>query len=228
MAQQGIQAYQQMREQMPISENIRQTDYARCVTNYVVSALDENQRGDYLWEVTVFENEQANAFALPGGKMGIYTGLLNIATNQHQLAAVMAHEVGHVLAHHSNERASQSALRNIGRAVAQIAGVSSTTMEIIDYGTELGLFLPFNRRQESEADQIGIMLMAKAGFDPQESITLWQNMAANGGARRPELLSTHPAPSTRMADLNSLLPAAEAVWVSARARGVVPDCQPPS
>jgi len=227
MAQQGVQTYQQMLEQMPLSESQRKTDYVRCVTNYIVSALDVNQRGDYVWEASLFENEQANAFALPGGKMGVYTGLLNVAINQHQLATVMAHEVGHVLAQHSNERASQSTLRNIGRAVALAAGVSDSTMEVIDLGTEYGLFLPFNRTQESEADQIGIMLMARAGFDPQESINLWQNMSEQGGSRPPELLSTHPSPASRINELNRLLPPAEALWASANAGGIVPDCRPP-
>ena len=227
MATQGIQTYEQMLEQMPVTENQRQINYVRCVTNYIVSALDENQRGNYVWEVALFENEQANAFALPGGKMGVYTGLLKVAVNQHQLATVMAHEVGHVLARHSNERASQSTLRNIGLAVAQAAGVSDGNLEAIDLVSQYGLFLPFNRTQESEADQIGITLMARAGFDPQESINLWQNMADQGGSRPPELLSTHPSPASRMSELNRLLRPAEALWASANARGVVPDCRAP-
>ena len=150
------------------------------------------------WEVTVFDDEQANAFALPGGKIGVYNGLLNVAYNQHQLAAVMAHEVGHVMANHSNERASQSALRNVGLAAARVFGASDTTIEAIDYGAQLGLFLPFNRTQESEADSIGIMLMAQAGFDPTQSIALWENMSADGGPRPPEFPSTHPSPDSRM------------------------------
>jgi len=227
MANQGVQAYAQMLDEIPLTENQRQINYVRCVTNYIVSALDENQRGDYVWEASLFENDQANAFALPGGKMGVYTGLLKVAINQHQLATVMAHEVGHVLARHSNERASQSTLRNIGLAVAQAAGASDGTLEAIDLGTKYGLFLPFNRTQESEADQIGIMLMARAGFDPQESINLWQNMAEQGGARPPELLSTHPSPASRISELNRLLPPAEAVWASMNSRGVVPDCLAP-
>jgi predicted Zn-dependent protease len=227
MAVQGIQAYQQMLDQMPLTENQTQVGYVRCVTNYIVSALNENQRGDYIWEVSAFENEQANAFALPGGKMGVYTGLLNVAVNQHQLAAVMAHEVGHVLARHSNERASQSALRSIGLAVVEAVGASDGDLEAIDLATQYGLFLPFNRTQESEADQIGISLMARAGFDPQESINLWQNMAQQGGDRPPELLSTHPSPASRISELNRLLSPAEAIWASANARGIVPDCQAP-
>ncbi|PCJ23516.1 MAG: hypothetical protein COA96_11750 [SAR86 cluster bacterium] len=224
MARQGISSYRQMQAELPQSNNQREIQYVQCVANHVIAALDEDQRSGSVWEVTVFDNEQANAFALPGGKIGVYNGLLAVAQNQHQLAAVMAHEVGHVLANHSNERASQSTLRNIGVAAAQVLGVSNATMQALDLGTQLGLFLPFNRTQESEADSIGVILMANAGFDPQESITLWQNMTAEGGARPPELLSTHPSPTSRMAELNRLMGAANALRQSANAAGLNPDC----
>jgi predicted Zn-dependent protease len=227
MAQQGVQTYEGMLEEMPVSRNPRLTAYVQCVTDYIVEALEPEQRGGHQWEVALFENEQANAFALPGGKMGVFTGLLNVASNQDQLATVMAHEVGHVLARHSNERASQSTIANISRAVAQVAGASDTTLEVFDLTTEYGLFLPFNRTQESEADQIGIMLMASAGFDPQESINLWRNMSSLGGARPPELLSTHPSPNSRINNLRRLLPDAESAWAIASSNGVLPACRAP-
>lgn len=226
MAMQGAQAYRQMQQELPRSQNTREIEYVECVASYIVSALDAEQRGGYDWEVTVFDNEQANAFALPGGKIGVYNGLLKVARNQHQLAAVMAHEVGHVLADHSNERASQSTLRNVGIAAAQVLGVSSATLQAMDLGTQLGLFLPFNRTQESEADSVGIILMANAGFLPAESVSLWENMAKEGGARPPELLSTHPSPASRMDELNSLMDPANALRRSANARGMNPDCVP--
>jgi predicted Zn-dependent protease len=226
MAQQGVSAYRQMQSELPQTSNLRETRYAQCVANYVVAALNEDQRGSSAWEVTVFDNEQANAFALPGGKIGVYNGLFSVAQNQHQLAAVMAHEVGHVLANHGNERASQSVLRDVGVAAAQIFGVSDTNLQVLDAGTQLGLFLPFNRIQESEADSIGVILMAEAGFDPQESNTLWQNMSADGGPRPAELLSTHPSPNSRMAELRSLMGAANALRQSANAKGLNPDCLP--
>ncbi|MCP5348212.1 MAG: M48 family metallopeptidase [Pseudomonadales bacterium] len=227
MASQGISTYEQMQAELPVETDSRRLAYVRCVTGYIVDALSSQERGDNAWEVTLFKDDQANAFALPGGKMGVFTGLLDVATNQHQLAAVMSHEVGHVLARHSNERASQAALRDIGLAAAQQAGVSDQTLQLIGFGANLGFFLPFNRVQESEADQIGIMLMARAGFDPQESINLWHNMAANGGSRPPEFLSTHPSPDTRIADLNRQLSRAEAQWLAARNQGRVPDCVAP-
>lgn len=226
MARQGEQAYREMQGELPVTPNASEITYVQCVADYVIEALPPAQRDSAVWEVTVFDDEQANAFALPGGKIGVYNGLLNVAYNQHQLAAVLAHEVGHVLANHSNERASQSALRNVGLAAARVLGASDTAIELGDYATQLGLFLPFNRTQESEADSIGIMLMADAGFDPEQSIALWENMSADGGPRPPELLSTHPAPNTRMADLRARMDAAQEARNAAIERGMVPDCVP--
>ncbi len=224
MVEQGIRSYRQMQAEIPATTNPRELQYVQCVANYIVAALDEEDQNRFEWEVTVFDNEQANAFALPGGKIGVYNGLLPITVNQHQLAAVMAHEVGHVLANHSNERASQSTLRNVGIAAAQILGASDTTLQVLDTGSQLGIFLPFNRTQESEADSIGVILMANAGFNPEESINLWLNMSAEGGPRPPEFLSTHPSPSSRMAELRRLMPAANALRQSAMGRGLNPDC----
>ena len=224
MARRGEETYRKMQSEIPATQNARETQYVQCVANYVIAALEPEQRDHLVWEVTVFDHEQANAFALPGGKIGVYNGLLNVATDQHQLAAVMAHEVGHVLANHSNERASQSTLRNVGLVTAQVLGVSNTTLEALDLGTQLGLFLPFNRTQESEADAIGVLLMARAGFDPHQSITLWENMTASGGPRQPELLSTHPSPTTRMTELNRLMGPANTLRAAAIASGLNPDC----
>ncbi len=224
MARQGEQAYREMQAQLPISSNQNEISFVQCVADHVVAALSEQQRANLNWEVTVFDQDQANAFALPGGKIGVYNGLLDVAVNQHQLAAVMAHEVGHVLANHSNERASQSTLRNVGIAAARILGASDTAVEVLDQGTQLGIFLPFNRTQESEADVIGVMMMAEAGFDPEQSILLWENMNEVGGARPPEFLSTHPSPESRIAELQRMMPSANNLMQAARAQGRNPDC----
>lgn len=224
MAAQGVRSYREMQAEIPTTENPRERQYVQCVANYVVAGLDSEDQSRFEWEVTVFDNEQANAFALPGGKIGVFNGLLGVAVNQHQLAAVMAHEVGHVLANHSNERASQSTLRNVGAAAAQILGASDTALQVLDIGARYGIFLPYNRTQESEADEIGVTLMAKAGFNPEESINLWVNMSADGGPRPPELLSTHPSPSSRMAELRRLMPPANALRDAANSRGLNPDC----
>lgn len=224
MARQGAAAYQQMREQLPISSNRNEIGFVQCVADYVLAALSDQQRSGVNWEVTVFDDEQANAFALPGGKIGVYNGLLDVAVNQHQLAAVMAHEVGHVVANHSNERASQATIRNASIAAARILGASDTAIQLVDQGAQLGIFLPFNRTQESEADVMGVMLMAEAGFDPAQSIQLWENMNAVGGARPPEFLSTHPSPESRIAELRAMLPAANQLLAIARSEGINPDC----
>ncbi|MCG8412705.1 MAG: M48 family metallopeptidase [Pseudomonadales bacterium] len=226
MARQGEQAYREMQSELPVTPNASEITYVQCVADYVIEALDPNLRNGVNWEVTVFDDPQANAFALPGGKIGVYNGLLNVAFNQHQLAAVIAHEVGHVLANHSNERASQSALRNVGITAARVLGASDTAIEAVDYGARLGLLLPFNRTQESEADSIGIMLMADAGFDPEQSVALWENMSAEGGPRQPEFLSTHPSPASRMADLRARMEAALVARADAQAKGINPDCVP--
>lgn len=226
MVERGERQYEEMRREVPLSSNMRDNRYVECVASSVINALDESQRRDYVWEVTVFDNEQANAFALPGGKIGVYSGMLGVAVNQHQLAAVIAHEVGHVLADHSNERTSQATLRNIGVAVAQIAGVPGSTLEVLDYGTQIGLFLPFNRTQESEADRIGVILMAEAGFDPRQAVFLWQNMRDTQGPRPPEFLSTHPSPDSRIDQLLSLMGSAVALREAANRRGINPDCLP--
>ena len=224
MAEQGIRSYREMQAEIPATSNPKELQYVQCVANYIVAALENEDQTRFDWEVTVFDNEQANAFALPGGKIGVYNGLLEVAVNQHQLAAVMAHEVGHVLANHSNERASQSALRNVGVAAAQILGASDTALQVLDVGSRYGIFLPFNRTQESEADALGVILMAQAGFNPEESINLWVNMSADGGSRPPEILSTHPSPSSRIAELRSLMDPANALRDSANSRGLNPDC----
>jgi predicted Zn-dependent protease len=224
MAQQGERSYRQMQQEIPTSQDEREIRYVQCVSDHIIAALDDSQRAQGDWEVTVFDQDQANAFALPGGKIGVYNGLFDTAVNQHQLAAVIAHEVGHVLANHSNERASQATIRSVGVATAQILGVSNATLELIDLGAQYGLFLPFNRTQESEADAIGILLMANAGFDPNQSVLLWENMSVDAGPRSPELLSTHPSPDSRIRELKSRMPQANALMLSASGRGLNPDC----
>ena len=226
MARQGEGAYRQMQSELTVSSDPRETSYVQCVADYVIAALEPTQQTAIRWEVTDFDSPQANAFALPGGKIGVYTGLFDVAYNQDQLAAVMAHEVGHVLAKHGNERASRSALRSVGIAAARVLGASTSTVQAIDYGTQLGLQLPFDRAQESEADTMGLMLMARAGFDPEQSIALWENMSADAGPRPPEFLATHPSPETRMSSLRNLMGQALSARTQALSNGLVPDCIP--
>ncbi|MEF1310939.1 M48 family metallopeptidase [Vibrio mytili] len=212
MSSLGAQSFAQMKEEIPISKNKKTNAYVQCVAKHVTKSIPK-QGGFDNWEVVVFDSKQVNAFALPGGKIGVYTGLLDVAKNQHQLATVIGHEVAHVLADHSNERLSQSQLTNAGLSLANVAiGASEykqyqqLTMAALGVGVQYGVMLPYGRTQESEADIVGLDYMAKAGFDPNQSVELWKNMsAASGGAQPPEFFSTHPSHSTRIRDLQATI-----------------------
>lgn len=217
MSSLGAQSFEQMKSEQPISTDAKTNAYVHCVAKTITAHVPK-QAGFDEWEVVVFDSDQVNAFALPGGKIGVYTGLLNVAVNQDQLATVIGHEIAHVLADHSNERLSQSQIANAGLQITNIALGSSEyrdmTMAALGVGVQYGVLLPYGRTQESEADIVGLELMAKAGFDPKQSVALWQNMAkASGGNTPPELLSTHPSHSTRIDDLSAkmkTLPASSA------------------
>lgn len=219
----GIQAFDEMRAQLTVEEDPAINAYVRCVASAITNELaDKNTH----WEVVVFKDDDPNAFALPGGKMGVYTGMLKIAENQDQLAAVLGHEVGHVLAQHGNERMSQQQLTNVALAAAASSGyVDTVSMQALGLGAQIGILLPYSRTHESEADVIGLDLMAEAGFDPRESVQLWKNMAKAGGGAPPEFLSTHPAGGTRIDNLLSHMADALHTYNDARARGNKPDCK---
>ena len=224
----GAAAYAALQGETPRSQDALVNAFVHCVADAVVDALNDGERR-YEWEVTVFRDTSVNAFALPGGKIGVYTGLLEVARGQHQLAAVIGHEVGHVLASHANERVSQSWVVESGLGLAQvIAGTGSSAnpelFALLGLGAQVGVLLPFSRIQESEADWIGLDLMARAGFDPRASVSLWQNMARAGGSAPPELLSTHPSSDTRIRELQRRMTKAVLIQEAARARGNDPNC----
>lgn len=224
----GVAAYKEMKEQTPATNNGKKSDYVQCVTGHILKAMPNYNPAE--WEITVFEDPQANAFALPGGKIGVYTGLLDVAENQDQLATVIGHEIAHVLANHSNERVSTSALTNTGLQLAQIAagGGNSATKQtlfgLLGLGAQVGIALPFGRKQESEADLLGLDLMAKAGFDPRQSVYLWENMGKAGGQKPPEFMSTHPSGERRINDLSDRMNSAMALSLQARKAGNSPNC----
>ena len=204
IAAMGVQSYQQMKQQEPIDNSTSDNRYVKCVAN----AITRVTGGE--WEVTVFKDDQVNAFALPGGKIGVYSGLLDVAETDDQLATVIGHEVGHVLADHGNERVSQQAATQGGLQVVSAflggaggGGGSQAIMSALGLGAQVGILLPFSRTQESEADTVGLELMARAGFDPRQSVQLWQNMAAAGGEKPAEFMSTHPSNESRINNLQS-------------------------
>lgn len=219
LASMGQQAFAGMKSDIRISNTPVENRLVQCIANELLKHVDSSVY-DGEWEVVVFADDQVNAFALPGGKIGVYTGLLNVAVNQHQVAAVIGHEIGHVIAKHGNERMSNSAVIGMGQqvvgqvlAVSQVAQ-SPTIMMALGVGLQFGS-LKYSRVHESEADEIGLTLMAKAGFTPSESVSLWQNMAAlSTGERQPEFMSTHPAPDTRISELTSQMGAANKVYAA--------------
>lgn len=226
----GAQTFEAMKAETPVSTNARVNGYVQCVASALLRVTPDEASSN--WEIVVFESDQINAFALPGGKIGVYTGLLKVAENQHQLAAVVGHEIGHVIAGHSNERLStnqfiQTAL-TLGDAALKAYNVQyqQELMTAFGLGAQVGVALPFSRAHESEADVVGLELMAKAGFDPKQAVNLWQNMAAQGGGNRmPQILSTHPLPENRIKDLRQLMPEAVKTYNQRKNAGSLPGCK---
>ena len=227
----GVQSFEQIKQDTPETSNENMRAYVQCIASAIIPQLDEDNN-PAMWEIRVFADDQANAFALPGNKIGVYEGLFKYAVNQHQVAAVMGHELAHVIAQHGNERVSDQLAAQAGIAIAAIAlGTSDTSddnkaliLAGLGLGVQYGVILPFSRTHESEADLIGLELMASSGFDPVESVTLWQNMAKAGG-QPPEFLSTHPSSATRIKDLNARMPRALETYGKARAQNRKPNCQ---
>ena len=211
--QMGVDAYRKIKSEKGISSDPR---YTQPVNEIGRRIADVSDQPGLAWEFTVLEDDEPNAFALPGGKVGVNTGLFKVAENKDQLAAVMAHEVGHAIARHSAERVSRQAIVQFGQQAigSQYPGMA----DILAQASTLGLILPFTREQEAEADHIGLMLMAKAGYDPRAAVQLWRNFEALGGQRPPEFLSTHPAPGSRIANLQHIMPKALEEYASSRYR----------
>ncbi|WP_105200594.1 M48 family metallopeptidase [Pseudoalteromonas sp. T1lg10] len=230
MSQLGGASFEQMKKEQKVNTDSRTNAYVQCVADAVIQVLP-TKYAQQKWEVVVFEEDSANAFALPGGHIGVHTGLLKVAQNQDQLATVIGHEVGHVIAEHSNERASQSQMLQTGMQIGAVAmdmgeiGYRNEIMAALGLGAQYGVVLPFSRTHESEADEVGLELMAKAGFEPQQSVALWQNMAQSGGATPPEFLSTHPAPTSRINELQKRMQGANALYQQARSQGKRPQCR---
>lgn len=203
MAQLANSAWTDLKRQERVTNDPRYVNRMRRVAPRVIQAAGGNPAQ---WQVEVFQSDQINAFALPGGKIGFYTGILDFMDNDAQIATVMGHEVAHVNFNHSGERYSQSSLAGMGLSVAQVAVSGSQyqnqIMGVLGMGASLGVILPFSRKHELEADKFGVRYMHRAGYDVGESLTFWQKMAADkSGGGPPAYLSTHPSDATRIAQL---------------------------
>lgn len=205
--QMGVDAYTKIKADKGVSDDPKYTTPVVTIGKRIAAVSGQP---NLPWEFTVLKDDEPNAFALPGGKVGVNTGLFKVAKTDAQLAAVMAHEVGHAIARHSAERVTRQAIVQFG---TQAIGARYPAMtDILAQASTLGLILPFSREQEAEADQIGLMMMARAGYDPRAAIELWKNFEAAGGSRPPEFLSTHPSPGSRIDNLNAIMPKALAEY----------------
>ena len=211
--QMGLDSYQQILQKARLSRDPAQTAQVRRVGMRIAQATG---RSDYRWEFNVIDDKQANAFCLPGGKVAVYTGILPITRDDAGLAAVLGHEAAHAIARHGGERVSQTLLVQTGLVATQAAlarrdpRTVQTVTALLGAGVTVGLLLPWSRGQESEADRLGLIYMARAGYHPSAARDLWVRMAgaARGRARPPEFLSTHPAEATRIRQIEAWMPEA--------------------
>jgi len=218
----------------PLSTDQEVIDYVACVANAVVDALDP-EVNIYNWEMAILETNQLNAFVMPGGKIVVFEGLLRAARDQHQLAAVMGHEIAHVTAGHTKRKLLQGKTGEIGIQVAAVLlggghyGATYTAQEMLNQGMVYMYYLPYKRSNETEADVVGLEFMAQAGFDPRAAVELWKNMEEeSGGAAPAEFVSTHPAPENRIDSLVSQWIEVLPLYNQAHKEGRIPDCQLPS
>jgi predicted Zn-dependent protease len=186
---------------------------ATAVQQYLASKNQQDLISGYKWEFNLVNNNEANAWCMPGGKVVVYSGLLPLAQNEAGLAVVMGHEIAHAIARHSNERMSQQlAAQGVGTALSvavsnQPALTQNIFNSVVGVGSSLGI-LKYSRNNETEADQMGLIFMAMAGYNPNEATSFWQRMSSKGGQKPPEFLSTHPSDSRRISDIQKYIPTA--------------------
>jgi len=209
LEQLGLQSWQQISASVPATRDAALQARAEEIAGRLLRTAGQDPRG---WRVQVFASPDANAFALPGNRIGLFEGMFRVAADDHQLAAVVGHEIGHLQADHSKERVEARMLTDFGLQLVAVAldmgdvAFSREIAGILGLGAEFGIALPYGRAQELEADRIGLGLMARAGYRPEAAVALWRRMEAAGGAGPPSFLSTHPAPRERIAAIEAMLP----------------------
>ncbi len=216
----GLTSFNQIKQQTPISQDPAANALVQKVGHRIAAVADRDMPGAQ-WEFVVFESKEANAFCLPGGKVGVYTGILPITKNEAGLATVLGHEIGHAVARHGGERMSEALLLQTGGNLlgTTLSGgdprMQSAAMMAYGVSSQVGVALPHSRSQESEADHIGLIYMARAGYDPEEAVKFWQRFAEfsrQQGGNTPAFLRTHPTDDQRIRQLLVWMPSAKAEY----------------
>ena len=222
MLSMSFQQYDQFLKENKLSTNQAEVNLVKNtgvkIEHAVERYMETNNLSDrlkgYEWEFNLVESEQVNAWCMPGGKVVVYTGILPVTQDEAGLAVVMGHEIAHAIAEHGNERMSQELLRQFGAVGLMVAmkdepvQTQALWLGVYGVGTELAVMLPYSRTHESEADHLGLIFMAMAGYNPNAAVAFWQRMAEKGGGSPPEFLSTHPSYDTRIENLKNWIPEA--------------------
>lgn len=218
----SFQQYDEFLKQSKLSSNKSEIDMVKRIGSRIQKAVEtyfaeknlSKELDGYKWEFNLVESEEVNAWCMPGGKVVVYTGILPVTKDETGLAVVMGHEIAHAIAKHGSERMSQGLIQQLGGVALSVAlkdqpeTTKNIYMSLYGIGSTVGVMLPFSRTHESEADHLGLIFMAMAGYNPNAAVDFWTRMAANSQGAPPEWLSTHPSNETRIADIKKLLPEA--------------------
>lgn len=216
----SLTQYSEYMKSAPVSTNAQGKAMVTRVGKKIAAATEQYLRANgmeaelknFAWEFNLVKDKQINAFCMPGGKIVVYEGLLNLVSSDDELAVVVGHEVAHAVAKHSNERMSQQLMTQYGAQILtqalsnKSAAIQKAGNTIYGLGAQYGLTLPFSRKHETEADYMGLIFMTMAGYNPNVAVTFWQKMSAGNGAAIPEFMSTHPSDATRIRDIQKILP----------------------